>query len=313
MEAAPTSPAAGPERGYRIPEIAELEGDTKKLVEKLKGKIDENYYTLLVSDEVGGRIPTLIVRKVMSLRHPGQVPHTTFVNGGKMLKSMSMVEGEEGVSSLGDYLSLSAGAGHRVLVVTQVVDSGESLGVLVDALRRARCSDVDVASVRSLWGPDKKGFRGESAELLRDADVFIGADSFSRTSSFDAVSAKLGGVAKPAGEKGDSDLSSPPEPPYTVHPRPYVEVLEESGRGQFQTRAGYAAAMGFEAKDDWRVQLTKTRERRGAWEDSLVRPVDDAERAEAARAVADARADVNLMAEKIVREVWGEDAWDTAL
>lgn len=301
MEFSPPAPEREP--GYRIPEIAELEGDTKRLVEKLKAKIDENYYTLLVSDEIGGRIPTLVLRKVISMRHPGEPLHTSFVNGGNLLKEMTYGEGALGVGPLSDHLALSSGVGHRVLVVTQIIDSGNSIGLLVKAVREAGCEDVDVASVRSIWSSGD-GFRGKDSEILKTTDVYVGADSHSSTHAFDAAAPKLSGVAKPVEVKDGREW--PSDKPYTPHPRPYLEVVAESGRAQFETAASRRAALGLVRGESHDAYLAKVREKEPAWREALVRPVDDEERAEAAKAVADARADVALMAERIVREVWGE-------
>lgn len=306
MEYVPEQVAAAerdPE-AYRIPEIGELEEDFRGLVEALRDRIDANHYTLLVSDEVGGRIPTLALRKVIEARHPGQAPHTIFVAGGRALQDVYASEGEAGIDSLGEYLRLAAGEGHRALVVTQVIDSGNSIGLLADAVRKSGAADVGVAAVRSIWRDDPKKLRGDEANRLSGVDVAVGG--IGHTYSFDPLAAKLGGVAKRPAPKDESGEAAAPAP-YRVHPAPYLDVVAESGRQQFQTREGHAAALGISAEDDVWEKLRKMREGEAALAASYVAPVTDEERAAARQAVVDARADVDLMARRVVAAIWGAD------
>jgi len=64
------SPEKREESEYYHPEIAEIEPAMSALVEKIKSNIENGDYDTIISDDVGGRIPSLILRKIFKDKYP---------------------------------------------------------------------------------------------------------------------------------------------------------------------------------------------------------------------------------------------------
>lgn len=72
---------SAPEFHFR--EIAEIEPAIISLVKQLKEKIESGEYDTLISDDVGGRIPTLVLRKIIKEHNPDQKLGTFFIANGE--------------------------------------------------------------------------------------------------------------------------------------------------------------------------------------------------------------------------------------
>ena len=73
---------------YNFPEIAEMESAMISLIEKLKDKIEKGEYNALIVDDIGGRIPALVLRKLMTEKgsyNKENKLNTFFVTGGARL------------------------------------------------------------------------------------------------------------------------------------------------------------------------------------------------------------------------------------
>src|SRR3989338_5186548 len=68
---------------FNFPEIACLKEGMNALVHKLWANIDAGKYDALISDEVGGRIPTLVLREIIKARIPDANIGTYFIASGK--------------------------------------------------------------------------------------------------------------------------------------------------------------------------------------------------------------------------------------
>ena len=68
---------------FHFQEIMEIEPAMISLVSQLKKKIEKGEYDTLISDDVGGRIPTLILRKIIKELNPDQKLETYFIASGK--------------------------------------------------------------------------------------------------------------------------------------------------------------------------------------------------------------------------------------
>lgn len=177
---------------YLHPEIGALEADATRLVEKLKIKIDQGFYTLLVSDETGGRLPTLLIRSIIKKRHPDSNLQTLFLNGGKMLQALIDDEKPDEEASFVDYIQMVTEEHQNALVITQVMHSGSSLAILASMLKQSGCDHVDAATLRAgfsemIYDSDKKRFG--------DGEIFIGKE-FDYTHEFDERNAGFSGVVK---------------------------------------------------------------------------------------------------------------------
>jgi hypothetical protein len=162
------------EKHYHFEEMAEIEPAAIELVKKLKESIEEGKYDALISDDAGGRIPTLLLRKIMRKIRPDKEVPTLFVKGGFSTPGRSRHRGnwdmgeemrqfdesnitdEEAAKAeeskremekesnkdqekLLDYLKNFKDRFHpkNPLLVTQFIRTGASVGALSEALREA--------------------------------------------------------------------------------------------------------------------------------------------------------------------------------
>lgn len=132
----PENPAEkSSERKYNFEQIAGMKEGLVSLVGKLKDKIDAGYYETLISDEIRGRLPTLVLRKILQSRNHNKELQTYFLSLGR------------GVEYLNDDLQKFVdekkdGLGHA-LFVTDMIQSASSLVTFLGKLGK----DCDVATV----------------------------------------------------------------------------------------------------------------------------------------------------------------------
>lgn len=128
----------------------QLEKPTIALVRKLKEAIDKEEYNTLIGDDASGRVPTLILRKVMSDRinigNPLLSPMekreslmTYFVSGGQGLSDETL-----GYLKL-FFESIKKAGNKKFLLVTEYIQSGRSASKLADILESAGVN-FDIAS-----------------------------------------------------------------------------------------------------------------------------------------------------------------------
>jgi hypothetical protein len=123
--------------------MQEIEELATPLIEKMKEKIDEGAYDLIISDEGSGRLPTLLFKKIYQARNPGKDFDTVFVNGSR--------EYHDPVApALVNFFSKYQAKGRsKALVVTEYVYLGTSLGHFLKNLNNAKITDVSVAALRT--------------------------------------------------------------------------------------------------------------------------------------------------------------------
>ncbi|KKR02684.1 MAG: hypothetical protein UT29_C0001G0164 [Candidatus Yanofskybacteria bacterium GW2011_GWA1_39_13] len=125
-------------------EIAELEKPIKIIIEKIKNRIENGEYGLIIGDDASGRIPTRIlgdfIREISRIRGHHQ-PNIIFIPG-KLKEGMLGVVGsgerqmvqkkfEQHLSKYG------AIPDKKILIITDTVFSGESLRGLADLIKEA--------------------------------------------------------------------------------------------------------------------------------------------------------------------------------
>lgn len=134
------------EREFMLEAVAELEEPIKKIIEKIKSRIEAGEYGIIIGDDASGRIPALIlgnfIKKVSEARGLSK-PNIIFIPG-KLTKDMPggdfVQEGQriERIQEFDDYLSEhGADKNKKVLIVTDTVQSGGSLSALVDLLNKS--------------------------------------------------------------------------------------------------------------------------------------------------------------------------------
>src|SRR3989344_7993797 len=117
-------------------EVAELELPIKTIIEKIKSRIENGEYGLIIGDDASGRIPTLILGnfiKKVSEQVGLAKPNIIFIPGrlrARILgRDKDTKELEEHVGSFG------ASKDKRVLIITDTVLTGNSLKTLVTVLK----------------------------------------------------------------------------------------------------------------------------------------------------------------------------------
>lgn len=171
---------------YNFSEIAEMEPAMISLVEKLKDKIEKREYDTLISDDIGGRIPTLALRKVLKDRGNEEI-NTFFLPGGSRAYELSGNKQFRGFVTN----KLNPLVKNRALLVTEFVDTGNSINTLARVLERAGFSKFDAAIVTIRQGAIQK----EGKQLVPGHKSFCG-DTVAFTPKLYFADARLGGVEK---------------------------------------------------------------------------------------------------------------------
>ena len=100
-------------------------------------------YETLISDDVSGRVPTLVVRKVMKkLSNEPISPDTYFISGGLQLDNTNKEKREEVVEFL-----KSRCQSDDVLIVTEYIETGRSIKKMANLVDKAKPDTFDVISL----------------------------------------------------------------------------------------------------------------------------------------------------------------------
>ena len=130
---------------YNFSEIAEMEPAMISLIKKLKDKIESGEYDTLISDDVGGRIPTLILREIMlgKGRYDNENKlNTFFLAGGRGDWQPDTKESEEFISR-----RIIPSMKKKALLITEYIDSGDSVAKFIKLFEKAGLKNFDVAAV----------------------------------------------------------------------------------------------------------------------------------------------------------------------
>lgn len=298
---------------YNFPEIEKIKEDMVSLCRKMKESIDEGRYTVLVSDEVGGRIPTLILRKVIKRLHPEKELRTIFVASGQKSKlpDYSNEKDRENYEKLINYLSVTQD--DYVLLVTQFIYSGHTIEKLSAALRDAGygLQGLDIAATSSFHLPEeelkkgiitsededdfyRKGIVRSRRSIVAD-NIYIGNSYGKSTDEMEKRHNRFTGVAK--------------EREYNPSPILYTKAMEKYGKDMnFYSDDELKKIFGIEEGDSAEVIYSKkweTPENMQKYEDVRSKPLSDGEKTQLAEDIRKAREDVDSIAQAILKEVWG--------
>ena len=164
------------QKQYNFEAMREFEGPIASLVARLKSRIEEGEYSALLSDDAGGRIPTLVLRKVFKEKGPNKDIEAYFL--GRMGYGKEDKEQEEEYGEFIDHLKKMDFGDKRVLIITQFIASGGTLKNIGVALESIGIKNFDFASV------DHSTALGQD-QIVEDAfensKVFIGQFDVSDT------------------------------------------------------------------------------------------------------------------------------------
>lgn len=212
--------------------VAELENPTKKIIDKIRSRIENGEYGLIIGDDASGRIPAIIlgnfIKRVSEIKGVPK-PNIIFIPGklGKdmpqelFFKRNRRKHLEEHISKWG------ADKNKRILIVTDTIETGRSLATLVYSLSELGYS-VDVATIGlGLFNEDK---RLQNINL-KGVEIFSGEyrepDSYDHTPGIYRQHL-LGGVDKnPGDEKSRSVKKSEIDPLAKEDVQDYINLARK--------------------------------------------------------------------------------------
>lgn len=134
------------ERGENEQEMLEgLKKSFISLCEQMKGYIESGEYDALVSDDTGGRIPTLFFMEVLKLVKPEHNFKTLFLASGKNYKPRN----EDEQKRLEEYLKRGLGDSKKIFLITQYIHSGHTIARIINDLRNNGIEHIDITSIYS--------------------------------------------------------------------------------------------------------------------------------------------------------------------
>ncbi|MFA6437470.1 MAG: hypothetical protein WC242_00575 [Candidatus Paceibacterota bacterium] len=279
---------------YNFKTIEELEPAIASLVAQLKEKIETGEYDTLISDEVGGRIPTLVLRKVIQELNPEKRLNTFFVCGGRSSR------GKEDYYEMVSFFREHTDKIKKALIVTEFVFRGTTIRDMSDALRDGTDgkAELDVASLFQ--------YIPEEAEELRrglerkNARLFVGEEDYGRAPGHEEGQIDLHNDAQWLGgiEKSKKE--------HSIHPIALVKLMQEEGR--ILRDEEFNEIFGI-TKEDSPKEVTeklKDPERNVAYEKRLAEPLTEEEIQKINNDVRKAREDIKTLAEEIRKKIWTE-------
>lgn len=269
---------------FHFNEIAEIEPAMLSLVDQLKDNIETGEYDTLISDDVGGRIPTLVLRKIIRLINPNQQIDTYFVAGGKTYLP-GPEKGDQG-EQLQEYLTKIGSKAKKALLVTQYIHTGSTIIKLTEALKETGLSSFDVAAVDVMPHFEKE-------KSLRDKlainNLYIGSDEWHHLHE---EHERVGGVRKPRKE-------------YSPFPQRTIDVTAKEGR--VLSDEEWKEIFEIEKGDSYQTIDEKTKDpgKIVEFERRTQIPLTVEEKQETQRDINLAREDVELLANRVKKQVWG--------
>jgi len=290
---------------YNFELMKEIEPAMISLVQQMKDKIEKGEYTALLSDEVGGRIPTLILRKILQEKGSNKNIKTYFLAAGQGMpgwefpdeEDFSMVRDnieprisrKEDYEKMKDYLSNLDFGDKRVLIITEYTFKGKTLEKIGLAMQDAGVENRFDFAIMHNTGFDDVTDRLKTLKRMSGANFFIGEENYD--SNFSEGHKELGGVRK--------------SKKYSPIPVKALKKMKEEGereltKAEFQTIFGTTDGLSPSEKFD---NLNDPR-RAEEYTKRKKEPLTADEEKEIQRKVNLAREDVDTMAKRVIEQVW---------
>lgn len=149
------------EKEIRHEEIEELFNPIKEILYRFREQINQGVYKLLIGDDASGRIPTLILDRVLKAiyKERGHVlPKTIFMAGSgtgfDTIYGQPLAAKREKIKDFIQHIFKSNSSSKRVMVITENIFTGKSLEPLIDTLEELDI-EYDITSVGIVYGGDK--------------------------------------------------------------------------------------------------------------------------------------------------------------
>lgn len=181
---------------YNFEAIENIEPLVKNLVEQMEDKIKQGEYEVLISDEKGARILTLIFRKIIKRLSPeDESPETLFISGDYKYHRYRNSEIKEVEQRAKD---------KNVLLITEFISSGETINDLLDLLEKINVEEASLVSLtHSKYISDNFDILTKERDILSNYYTSdLGDSRFSQMSTLDFYesSERTSGVRKGGGK-----------------------------------------------------------------------------------------------------------------
>jgi len=290
---------------YNFELMKEIEPAMISLVQQMKDNIEKGEYTALLSDEVGGRIPTLILRKIIKEKGPNKDFKTYFLSAGQNMPGWEFPDEEDfmsprdyseprisdkkGYKKMRGYLAdLDYGNG-RLLIVTEYTFKGKTLQKIGLALEDTGIiGGFDFAIMHNTGFSDVIE-RLEKFECKNGSKIFVGEENYN--SQFSEGHKELGGIRK-AKE-------------YSPVPIKTLKKIKEEGiREITKEEREKILGIGEEVSLDKRFDNLNDPKRAAEYARRKKEPLTSEEEKDIQRKITLAREDVDTMAKRVIEQVW---------
>lgn len=277
---------------FHFEEIAEIESAMVSLVEQLKEKIENGEYDILISDDVGGRIPTLVLRRIIKELHPDKNIIAYFIASGRSYLPSRSTKGKGSETGMYDmlqkHLEKITKDKKKALLVTQYAHTGTTLVALADRIKEAGLINLDIAALDAMP-------HFEYERLLRNRlgnnNLYVGSEAWHHLHE---EHEKLAGVRK--------------SKKYIPYPKRATDVIKEEGREL--SLEEWREIFDMKRNEPYATMMEKMNdpEKNAKYERRVHAPLTTEEKAEIQKNINFAREDVALLADKVVKLVWGKSA-----
>lgn len=269
---------------FHFREIAELEPAFISLAEQLKSKIENSSYDTLISDDVGGRIPSLIFHHIIKILNRKDRSRTIFIASGKTYLPTGGAKREK----LEAYLRSQLLHAKSVLLITQYVFTGKTLVELARAIQSIGITKIDVAIVDAMPHFEE---RTRLDSTVGANHIFIGSQDWH---AFHEEHDRFSGVRKS-------------KKIYSPFPRRETDVIQEEGREL--SHEEWKEIFGIERYEPPASLKRKTSdpEKNRVYEERVRASLTPEEVVKMKETTRFAREDAKLLAKRVVEQVWGRN------
>ncbi|MFA5358807.1 MAG: hypothetical protein WC310_03235 [Patescibacteria group bacterium] len=188
-------PSVGEKRKTDLnPFIEELRRPIKKIINKLREKIDNCEYTHIIGDDASGRIPALVFRKILE--------HVYKTKGKEAPKTFFIPGHSPAVSRVKKIFPTQVEKDTKILIVTDTIVTGNSLYTLTLTLKEFGIP-FDIATI-GIYSPlEGRNGKNPGDQYIQEIERALGGDifygSYATPELYEEEGHKLTGVKKDRG------------------------------------------------------------------------------------------------------------------
>lgn len=187
---------------YNFEFFKQVEDSVEAVVKEMKENFEKGKYDIILSDDTGSRILTLIFKKIADgLSEEDESLETYFVAAGRgtAFKKKSLnTKAEKQRNELLNFFGEKC-ADKNVLLISEYAQTGETINNFSGMLNGSGVANLDIVILKNN-SLDQDKFEENMRPVNQEADVFIGPDDSSGGSLLSHKSEKISGVKKDTGE-----------------------------------------------------------------------------------------------------------------